>query len=209
VLPQSSHLSDPAGAVSCGSSDEYEKALIKGVIEAKGKSVTTIQTPFFDELYAPLENFERLPPMEHPSLEEICIIIHSSGSTNFPKPIPLSHAGLLTWMRSPWYTDHDLCGQRFSLQPAPPFHGMGFIYACSFPFSTGMYTADFLVNVLIDHSLFAGASAAAFPPQEPPIVPTPDKVLASWKATKVTYGNGPPHNYIVNCRLLFDVWYVR
>jgi hypothetical protein len=30
-------------------------------------------------------------------------------------------------MRALYYSDRDLCGQRFSLQPAPPFHGMGFI----------------------------------------------------------------------------------
>jgi acyl-CoA synthetase (AMP-forming)/AMP-acid ligase II len=136
-----------------GSSDEYEQSLIKGVTEAKGKSITTIQTPFFAELYAPLEDFEPLPPMQHPSLEEIGIIIHSSGSTNFPKPIPLSHAGLLTWMRSPWYTDRDLCGQRFSLQPAPPYHAMGFIYACSFPFSSGTYPTYHLAKALVTLSL--------------------------------------------------------
>jgi acyl-coenzyme A synthetase/AMP-(fatty) acid ligase len=54
--------------------------------------------------------------MKHPSLEDIGIIIHSSGSTNFPKPVPLSHAGLLTWMRSLWYTDHD------SATSASPFN---------------------------------------------------------------------------------------
>ena len=35
-----------------------------------------------------------------PTMDEICVYIHSSGSTGFPKPIPQAHRQVLDWSTS-------------------------------------------------------------------------------------------------------------
>ncbi|KAL8280977.1 hypothetical protein RQP46_006656 [Phenoliferia psychrophenolica] len=81
------------------SSDHLEAILLEGVLAELKDSVTVIEAPLFDDLfdlsiditkpYSPL-----LPDMTTPvDNNATALIIHSSGSTNFPKPIPLSHLG--------------------------------------------------------------------------------------------------------------------
>ena len=39
------------------------------------------------------------PPPKSPVLDDLGMMIHSSGSTGFPKSIPLYHRRILQWMR--------------------------------------------------------------------------------------------------------------
>jgi acyl-CoA synthetase (AMP-forming)/AMP-acid ligase II len=111
-----------------GSSDRTEKTLIDAV--RAENHVPIAEAPLFDDLFD-LHNDPVL--CYSPSINtlqsdfdssETALIIHSSGSTGFPKPIPLSHLGVLQWARIPCYGYHDLCGKRIGIQSAPPFHGM-------------------------------------------------------------------------------------
>ncbi len=52
--------------------------------------------PRFEELYMPDSDRDFVPlSYKKPDLNETSIILHSSGSTAFPKPIPWSHSFLL------------------------------------------------------------------------------------------------------------------
>lgn len=67
-------------------------ALVEGSEESKPR-VSII--PTFNEIYRPMtEPFEPLQPREF-NIEDAVIILHSSGSTNFPKPIIWTHYHLL------------------------------------------------------------------------------------------------------------------
>ncbi|KAJ5805816.1 acetyl-CoA synthetase-like protein [Penicillium pulvis] len=172
-------VTDTVGII--GSSDRTEKTLIDAVRAENHLPIA--EAPLFDDLFDlhddPVSCFS-------PSLNtlqsdfdssETALIIHSSGSTGFPKPIPLSHLGVLQWARIPCYGHHDLCGKRIGIQSAPPFHGMGFFHVLGYP-------------------LACGSHVACFPPQEPPVRPTPERVLEAWKNTGVQIGTGPPSNLV-------------
>lgn len=110
-------------------------------------SVTIIEAPVFNDLFdlttdinakfAPL-----LPEMASPVDNNVVSLIihscksaafahlpgtkpssHTAGSTSFPKPIPLSHLGVLQWGRISCYSYEDSCGRRVGIQSAPSFHG--------------------------------------------------------------------------------------
>jgi acyl-CoA synthetase (AMP-forming)/AMP-acid ligase II len=90
-LPAVLHL---LGKTACqyiisGTNDEHEKLLVKGVREAQ-PNVEVIKAPLYAEVFTPDPKLELLPPMEKPALDQRAVIIHSSGTTNFPKPIPLT-----------------------------------------------------------------------------------------------------------------------
>ncbi|KAJ5622949.1 acetyl-CoA synthetase-like protein [Penicillium lividum] len=166
-----------AHAMQNGSSDRTEKTLIDAV--RAENPVPLAEAPLFEDLF---DLHDDPVSCYSPSLNtlqsdfdssETALIIHSSGSTGFPKPIPLSHLGVLQWARIPCYGHHDLCGKRIGIQSAPPFHGMGFFHVLGYP-------------------LACGSQVACFPPQEPPVRPTPERVLEAWKNTGVQIGTGPP-----------------
>ncbi|THH19547.1 hypothetical protein EW146_g1644 [Bondarzewia mesenterica] len=85
--------------------------------------------PLFEDIY-PDEifngNFELYPTVRY-DLNAPALIIHSSGSTSFPKPIPWFHKNLVTLCYIPWYGEMDLCGLVMSCHAMPVFHGMGLL----------------------------------------------------------------------------------
>lgn len=40
------------------------------------------------------------PPSKQPTVDDIVLILHSSGSTGLPKPVPQKHINVLEWSRS-------------------------------------------------------------------------------------------------------------
>ena len=81
-----------------------EELLAMDQNERKQHEVKWLATPSFHDFY-PVEgvdpNFESLPPMARPELSSPALILHSSGSTSFPKPIPITQRILLQWSRIP------------------------------------------------------------------------------------------------------------
>ncbi|KZT61212.1 acetyl-CoA synthetase-like protein [Calocera cornea HHB12733] len=95
-------------------------------------------------------------------------ILHSSGSTSFPKPIPISHRAWLSWGRTFWYGDVDVCGSTWATMTLPIFHIMGVAVTVGFP-------------------ICSGSVALMFKPSDPPKPPTPDRVLATARRAKADY----------------------
>lgn len=166
-----------------GSSDYLEKKLIDGVVAELHDAVQVIESPVFGEIFdlaidgskphdAPLP--EMLPPVD---MNATSLILHSSGSTAYPKQIPLSHLLIIMWARLPYYGGQDICSWGVGVQAAPPFHAMGFGHIIAYPAASG-------------------CSIAVFEPQEPPIKPDPENVLEAYRRTKVDVMITPPSNVV-------------
>ncbi|EJT96901.1 acetyl-CoA synthetase-like protein, partial [Dacryopinax primogenitus] len=138
-----------------------------------------IEAPKFDVLYPRLASW---PPAAYGSAADVLptfkpspsgrdaplMIIHSSGSTSFPKPIPLSDAAFSNWGRSPWYQDDDFCGTRWGIMSMPMFHIAGLAFGLGW-------------------TVCSGTTAVFFKPQETPAMPTPGTVLRAARLGKADY----------------------
>ncbi|THH15905.1 hypothetical protein EW146_g4648 [Bondarzewia mesenterica] len=114
---------------------------------------------------------EGAPAKEEPEIEfgkldldKVVCVMHSSGSTSFPKPIYFSHRTLLQWTMLPSFGEVDLCGMILGVHAVPLFHAMG------------------IVNVI--WTVVSGLIMGVFKPSSPPVVPTPERYLEGIKATK-------------------------
>ncbi|PIL27263.1 hypothetical protein GSI_10408 [Ganoderma sinense ZZ0214-1] len=141
------------------SPDSTIQALSEAVREeVEGVSLHTI--PPFADLY-PSDGAESaeaagdLPDKYNE--EELALILHSSGSTNHPKPIRWTHKRLMSMAVAPWYGDVDLAKSVLSVHGTPMFHGVGVM----------MYS----------FAASAGWTLATFQPQTPPVIPTTENVF--------------------------------
>ncbi|KAI5123110.1 hypothetical protein M0805_001466 [Coniferiporia weirii] len=140
------------------------------------REMKIISMPVFEDIFPGDDSdasFELLPLTERPDLDSPALILHSSGSTAFPKLRTLTHRILLEWSRSPWFGERDLHGEILAVHALPLFHASGFFHTCWAP-STGM-------------------TLALFYPTQPPVGLTPDRQLSSCVATGVTLLFGIPH----------------
>ncbi|KAH8114785.1 acetyl-CoA synthetase-like protein [Phellopilus nigrolimitatus] len=144
--------------------------------ESERRRVQVLNMPIFNDLF-PADGsnakFELLPPTERPDLDSPALILHSSGSTAFPKLRTLTHRILLEWARTPWFGERDLHGETMAVHALPLFHASGFFHTCWAP-STGM-------------------TLSLFHPATPPVGLTPDRQLESCVATRTTLLFGIPH----------------
>ncbi|KAH7912698.1 hypothetical protein BJ138DRAFT_1083028 [Hygrophoropsis aurantiaca] len=92
------------------------------------------------------------------------LILHSSGSTAFPKPIRWTNYALVQQALVPWFGERDLTGKVFSVHTMPMYHGMGMLQT--------LWTAS------------SGYIISAFEPKCPPIIPSPDTLFVAAKATQ-------------------------
>ncbi|TFY54516.1 hypothetical protein EVJ58_g8816 [Rhodofomes roseus] len=102
-------------------------------------------------------------PYEQRGLEERTFLLHSSGSTAFPKQIPFTYRSILQFARAAFYGELDLTDRVISLHSVPMFHAMGILMT--------LCTAAY------------GMVAAVPAPKTPPAVPTNDSVIEGAKAT--------------------------
>lgn len=118
----------------------------------------------FEELYSSANDIvtSKDVPYVFRGPDAIGVILHSSGSTAFPKPIYWTQHRFVELARAVWYSENDLTGRVFSLHPLPMFHGMGFM------------------NMMWAGS--CGTVLAVFAPSFPPRVPTPDNVIHAAQA---------------------------
>ncbi|TIB02509.1 hypothetical protein E3P96_02139 [Wallemia ichthyophaga] len=106
--------------------------------------------PTHDELYVnkgtrPTASTSPPPPDLCPSLDAPALIIHSSGSTNFPKPVRQTHRHVMQWGRVPYYGSSDVCSRIMFAGCLPTFHAMGVIFQIAIPLTTGMQVGCFQV----------------------------------------------------------------
>ncbi|OSX58824.1 hypothetical protein POSPLADRAFT_1151619 [Postia placenta MAD-698-R-SB12] len=85
----------------------------------------------FEELYLPVSQSPSREdvPYEYKGAKEPAVILHSSGSTAFPKPITLTTRCLLERVSSISWSERDLAGHIISVHAMPMFHAMGMIFA--------------------------------------------------------------------------------
>ncbi|KAJ7185924.1 hypothetical protein C8R46DRAFT_388493 [Mycena filopes] len=126
------------------------------------------RVPLFEELFLPEDSTasaetEASLPFEYMGPDTIACIMHSSGSTAFPKPIYWSNHRTLETALIPWFGGRDLTGQVFSLHSMPMYHGMGVLQM--------MWSAS------------CGLVLSGFEPKSPPTIPTPENLFRAAKAT--------------------------
>ncbi|KAJ8509096.1 hypothetical protein ONZ45_g8704 [Pleurotus djamor] len=159
------------------------KALIEGVQSQLDQdkstfSLTVDEVPSLESVFPKLgyetANDEFSPYPDYPvkpSLSSLALYLHSSGSTGFPKPIPLTQTSIVHWATLPAVTDmitHEH-PKILGAMALPSFHTLG-IYC----------------QVLAP--LFAVRPSSVYPPVKTseaslPISPTPDNILDHTKRT--------------------------
>ncbi|KAF9018354.1 acetyl-CoA synthetase-like protein [Hymenopellis radicata] len=98
---------------------------------------------------------------------EPAFIMHSSGSTSFPKLIPTSHRHIFEAALVPFFGSRNMSGKILSTHGLPSFHGL--------PMGMLLFSAT------------SGSILGAFQPQWPPIAPTPEHCFEGMKATNSDY----------------------
>ncbi|KAF8580393.1 acetyl-CoA synthetase-like protein [Ramaria rubella] len=123
------------------------------------RDVSVHIAPIFEDLFFEQRDTKytcSVPDYPGGAMDSPAIILHSSGTTSFPKPVYGSHRMILQWSMNIRVQCDDVTKQRLAVHGLPAFHGMGI--------------AAFLAARM-------GMSLAVFPPKNPPIVPSPQNVL--------------------------------
>ncbi|CCM03416.1 uncharacterized protein FIBRA_05547 [Fibroporia radiculosa] len=113
-------------------------------------------------------------PVQSLAPSEVVLILHSSGSTGFPKPIMQTGITILHWCSTPVMVESRNRALRWASPSLPPFHTMGII-------------------IQLYVGLVSGQPVSLYTPRahlgSPPVVPTPDNAL---DAVKQTNANAVP-----------------
>lgn len=130
------------------------KAMLDG-LAAKGTKIV-VSKPY-DAFSSPAPGGVASPPLEKPkALDEMILLLHSSGSTGLPKPIPLTHRMLLS-AAACYKFDSEEQAQGLNLTTLPMFHGFGLVAPALsmaagkttlFPASDGIPNARSLVDLV-------------------------------------------------------------
>lgn len=143
------------------SRDRATRDIVSSVLEMHTDNLKILEMPTFDDLYDPVDhlplNQDMLPPMITPDMLSPCLILHSSGTTAFPKPITYNHRDLLQFARLRSTGEMGVPGQVHAMHAIPMFHAMGM---------TSMSRAAVAAMVI-----------AVFEPRDPPMTPSPDELL--------------------------------
>ncbi|THV08176.1 acetyl-CoA synthetase-like protein [Dendrothele bispora CBS 962.96] len=147
----------------------------------KEKIPSTSMIPVFEDLYLSksqndgkerVKNIKEEIPLKTLGSREIQLYIHSSGSTAFPKPISWTSRGVQELATRVQFAGRSLTGKIFSLHVIPAFHGMGLFHIFS--------------------AAAAGVIHGVFPPQTPPVVPSPQNVFEGASRTGAEYLRSVP-----------------
>ncbi|PCH43993.1 acetyl-CoA synthetase-like protein, partial [Wolfiporia cocos MD-104 SS10] len=126
----------------------------------------TSPMPLFEELYLS-QTETAITAQDVPYIfkgpDAIAMILHSSGSTAFPKTIYWTNHRFSQLALIPWFGERDLTDKVFSLHVMPFYHGMGVLQLS--------WTAS------------CGLVVSAFEPKCPAPVPTADALFEAAKAT--------------------------
>ncbi|KAH8088908.1 putative aminoadipate reductase [Cristinia sonorae] len=107
------------------------------------------------------KNVERYPTPSAPHRpDDIVIYLHSSGSTGFPKAIPLTQRILTLWMSNTTVMQARVRPVKYAVMVLPTFHMMGFVTQLTNPLTNGR-------------------AWVAYQPKypSPPVAPTPQNFL--------------------------------
>ncbi|KZV64719.1 hypothetical protein PENSPDRAFT_690494 [Peniophora sp. CONT] len=84
------------------------------------------------------------------SPDALSMVLHSSGTSAFPKPIQMTNRNYIAWGTVPYYGELDICGTRLGIHTAPMFHAMG--------------------AITLVWAVCCGIELAVFKPASPPVV---------------------------------------
>ncbi|KAF8879343.1 acetyl-CoA synthetase-like protein [Mucidula mucida] len=132
--------------------------------------------PVYEDIYTGTEELQ-LPPRPH-DLDATRIIVHSSGSTSFPKPIHWNDRTCGQAAMAPWYGKRNHVGKVFAAHCVAMYHGIG-------------------INFM-NWIATTGLTLAVFPPSSPATVPSFDNVWEGAVATGPAYVFAPP--------VFFEIW---
>ncbi|KAG6820230.1 putative NRPS-like protein biosynthetic cluster [Arthromyces matolae] len=112
---------------------------------------------------------DRTQPLQR---DDICIYLHSSGSTGFPKAIPQTHQAWINWALLPGVSDFRTRRARIvaGSMALPPFHTLGLYMQFHNP-----------IYGLVPISVYPPTATA---PELVPITPSPQNILEHLKLTK-------------------------
>ncbi|RDB20302.1 Non-canonical non-ribosomal peptide synthetase FUB8 [Hypsizygus marmoreus] len=126
------------------------------------------------------------PPTSHPSVNDVSMYLHSSGSTGFPKAIPQTHLALVHWASYPGVTDFRDYESRLNMacMALPPFHTLG-------------------VYLQLLNPMYGIVSVALYPPTATskdllPVTPSPQNILEHTRMTRA--------DIIVVIPALLQIW---
>ncbi|KAJ7457190.1 hypothetical protein B0H11DRAFT_2243454 [Mycena galericulata] len=140
------------------------------VLQLKNVHIKIIPIPTYEEISTDEHaDLEALPPLQAIDDERVLLIAHSSGSTSFPKVIPLTQKYFL---KIGGMTLVDLSTRVHSSHGAAMFHAMGFLS--------------------IIRAAYCGMILSFFPPTTDAVIATPERLLASAVATRSTVIVCPP-----------------
>ncbi|KAF5351531.1 hypothetical protein D9758_007233 [Tetrapyrgos nigripes] len=139
----------------------------------EGNGIQILPTPVFDDFYKPTQkDFKSSARSRKIELDDTAFILHSSGSTSFPKPIKISHRNFLGHGIEPYYSETDYCGQVRSAAGSPMFHMSALI--------------------LVPQTAMVGIAMSVFQPKNIPVIPTPENVFKNALVTKCTIMTAVP-----------------
>ncbi|KAK7017974.1 hypothetical protein VNI00_018486 [Paramarasmius palmivorus] len=149
--------------------------------EAPDFSLVIDEIPSLKALYPHLAKeteehpFKLYPELPKPSFEDTALYIHSSGSTGFPKPIPITHRGIWGYANLP--PGRELLAHtrpaRLGGLAIPAFHALAFILQLIYPLFCG-FTSTLFTPTVWD------------PENDMPIMPTPENTLDAMERTGTT-----------------------
>ncbi|EIW76897.1 acetyl-CoA synthetase-like protein [Coniophora puteana RWD-64-598 SS2] len=155
---------------------------VKRELEASDYAVHVIDPPELALVFPQVVSKDAsVPPVEEypavgqrPSLSEVMVYLHSSGSTGFPKPIPQTYQTSLDWTHLPCI--HDVPSYptflRVGGMSLPSFHTLGL--------ETQLYMPMFALRPVVHFRPSALDSYTALP-----VVPNADNLIEYIKKTKV------------------------
>ncbi|KAI0822423.1 acetyl-CoA synthetase-like protein [Trametes gibbosa] len=145
------------------SSDSAMRDLARDALSGLPEAQIAVRDmPVFEDLFptgpvsenSPFEREVKFPKPQ--DMKTPMVILHSSGSTSFPKTIPWTHKMLALSARSPMTCELETARSIIGCHSTPMFHAMGAFMMASAP--------------------ICGYIIACFKPASPPTFPTPDGV---------------------------------
>ncbi|TFK74192.1 acetyl-CoA synthetase-like protein, partial [Pluteus cervinus] len=109
-----------------------------------------------------------LQSLTRPDPDDLCLYIHSSGSTGFPKAIPWTHRLVMQW--ASLLDNYRRTFTTIAVMPLPPFHTMGLFTQLFYPIFENLTAAIYPPRV--------------FSPEQIPAIPSPDNVIQHMKRTR-------------------------
>ncbi|KAG6885392.1 putative NRPS-like protein biosynthetic cluster [Termitomyces sp. T159_Od127] len=157
-------------------------------------SIASVYPYFTNEVFE--HPFEFYPSAPHrPSKDDLCLYLHSSGSTGNPRPIGLTHIFWIHWQGA--ISDKSKSRLTIGCMCMPPFHAFGIGIQLFVP-----------IYVLFSIAVYPPNAASPDKPS-PPVVPSPENVLEHMKLTKSDVLVAPPTFYQIWALLPEAVKYLK